>query len=152
VKCSCQNLIPFLPFFSVTFDCHLQNSTEFSSDYCSVLPATLSCSTPVLPEASYNHFARTPRKTPSSVVQNACLLVRYIAVDVLLLLSACVAEMFLPTRCLAVGIHVTIYFIITYVIFPFMPRAPKWQFSFRFSNQNFLYTHVCYIGSPYFSP
>jgi hypothetical protein len=32
--------------------------------------------TPVLPNTSYKHFARTRWKTPSSTVQNACLLVR----------------------------------------------------------------------------
>jgi hypothetical protein len=63
--------------------------------------------TPVLPN-TYNHSAWTPRKTPSSIVKNACLLVRYLAMDVLLL-RARVAGMCLPTRCLAIGIHVNIY-------------------------------------------
>jgi hypothetical protein len=60
----------------------------------------------VLPNTSYNHFARTPWKT-SSIVQNACLLVRYLSMY-LLLLSACVAGMYLPTLCLAMGIQVTV--------------------------------------------
>jgi hypothetical protein len=64
-----------------------------------------------LPNTSYNHFARAIRKTPSSIVHNACLLARYLAVDVLLLLSACIAGMYLPTRCLAMGIHVTLCYI-----------------------------------------
>jgi hypothetical protein len=38
--------------------------------------------------ALFNSSARTPRKTPSSVVKNACLLVRYLLIDVLLLLRA----------------------------------------------------------------
>jgi hypothetical protein len=63
----------------------------------------------VLPNTSYNHFERTPRKTPSSISQNGCLLVRYLEMDVLLFLSACVAGMYLRTRCLAMGIHVTIF-------------------------------------------
>jgi hypothetical protein len=58
----------------------------------------------VLLNTSYNYYARTTRKAPSSIVQNACLLVRYLAINVLLLLSACVAGMCLPTRCLAMGI------------------------------------------------
>jgi hypothetical protein len=58
---------------------------------------------------SYNSMARTPRKTPSSVVNNACLLVRYIAMDVLLLRSYA-SRTFLSSRCLAMGICVTIYF------------------------------------------
>jgi hypothetical protein len=36
----------------------------------------------------YNSSARIPRKIPSSVINNACLLVRYVAMDVLLLLRA----------------------------------------------------------------
>jgi hypothetical protein len=63
-------------FFTITFDCHLQNSTEFSSDYCSKLSKWPSLSL-------YNPSARAPRKTPSSV-NDACLLVRYLAMDVLL--------------------------------------------------------------------
>jgi hypothetical protein len=62
----------------------------------------------VLVNTSYNHFARTPRKTPSSVVQNACLLVRYLSMDVLLLLSVFLAGVCLQNRCLAMRIHVTI--------------------------------------------
>jgi hypothetical protein len=58
--------------------------------------------------SSYNSTARTPRKTPSFVVKSAYLLVHYLAVEVLLL-SACVTETCLPTRSLAMGLHVTIY-------------------------------------------
>jgi hypothetical protein len=39
---------------------------------------------PVLPNISYNHSAKAPRKTPSSVVENVCLLIHYLAIDVLL--------------------------------------------------------------------
>jgi hypothetical protein len=46
--------------------------------------------TPVLPNTSYNHFARTTRKTPSCIVQNACLLV-LLAMDGFQLLNAFVA-------------------------------------------------------------
>jgi hypothetical protein len=42
-----------------------------------------------------------------STVEEACWLVRYLAIDGLLL-SAFVAGICLPTRCLAMGIHVTI--------------------------------------------
>jgi hypothetical protein len=38
----------------------------------------------------YNPSARTPRITPSSIVKNACLLVRYLAMNVLLLSRALV--------------------------------------------------------------
>jgi hypothetical protein len=57
--------------------------------------------------------ARTPRKTPSSVVQSTRLPVRYLAIYeyILLLLSACVAGMCLPTHCLVMGIvvHISIF-------------------------------------------
>jgi hypothetical protein len=62
---------------------------------------------------SYNFSAQTPRKTPSSFVKNACLLVRYLAMDVLLLLRAYASVMCLPSRCLAMDICVTIYYIRT---------------------------------------
>jgi hypothetical protein len=71
VKSSCHSLIPSLPILLNHFDCHHQNSSQFS-----VLLL------------SYNTSARTPRKTPSSIVRDACLLVRYLSVEVLLLLRA----------------------------------------------------------------
>jgi hypothetical protein len=61
---------------------------------------------------------RTPRKTPFSIVWNAPLLVRYLAIDVRLLLSSCVTGMCLPTRCLAMGIRVTIFSLLTYLHIP----------------------------------
>jgi hypothetical protein len=71
-------------------------------------------STPnVLPNTFYNHCASTPWKTLSSIIQNVCLLVPYLAMNVLLLLSACVAGMCLLTHCLAMGIHLTIPCLIT---------------------------------------
>jgi hypothetical protein len=57
---------------------------------------------------SYNSSARTPQKTPPSVVRNACLLVRYLARDVLLL-NAYDSGMCLPSRCLAMNICVTVH-------------------------------------------
>jgi hypothetical protein len=60
---------------------------------------------------SYNSSARTARKTPSSFVKNACLSVRYLAMDVLLLLSPCTMGIWLLTTYLAVGIHVTLIYI-----------------------------------------
>jgi hypothetical protein len=55
-----------------------------------------------------NSQARTPRKTPYSVVKNACLLVRY-PVNVLLLLRAYASGMCLRSCCLAMGICVISY-------------------------------------------
>jgi hypothetical protein len=56
----------------------------------------------------YIALGRTPRKTPSSIIKDACLLVRYLATDVILL-RAHVAGTCLQTRCLAMGIQVTIH-------------------------------------------
>jgi hypothetical protein len=44
----------------------------YLSSLCSVL----------LSVSSYNSAARTPQKTPSSIIKNACLLVRYLAMNV----------------------------------------------------------------------
>jgi hypothetical protein len=63
----------------------------------------------LLPVPSYNSSVRTPQKTQFSVVKITCLLVRYLAMDVLLL-RACVTETCLPTRSLAIGLHVTVVF------------------------------------------
>jgi hypothetical protein len=56
----------------------------------------------------YNPSARIPWKTPSYIVKEACLLVRYLAIDVFLLWRRHVLRECLPTRCLAMGIQVTI--------------------------------------------
>jgi hypothetical protein len=68
-------------------------------DYCCILRCTPSTTTPVLPNTSYNHFARTSRKhmsrvrtrgadhienTASSTVAKACLPRHCLATDVLL--------------------------------------------------------------------
>jgi hypothetical protein len=63
----------------------------------------------VLPNTSYNYFARIPRKTWSSIIHNECLVARYLTTDVLLLFRARVVGICLPTRCLTMGIHVTIF-------------------------------------------
>jgi hypothetical protein len=57
--------------------------------------------------SSYDSSARTPRKTASSVFDNACLFVRYLAMDVLLL-TAYTSGMCLPSHCLAMGTCITI--------------------------------------------
>jgi hypothetical protein len=82
---------------------------------------------------SYNSSARTPRKTPSSLMKNACLLVRYLGMDICeqyrkhlffyccnhsalhstgsYPIVACVfvaAGMYLPSRCLATYLYVTL--------------------------------------------
>jgi hypothetical protein len=66
-KSSLRSLIPSLPLFCSSQFRRLDFTTL---DYCSIL-LLLFCRT-----LSYNHFARTTRKRPSSVVKDACLLVR----------------------------------------------------------------------------
>jgi hypothetical protein len=70
VKSSCHSLIPFLPFLPN----HLGlPSPELDPipDYCSIFrPLCFFYFTLVLPNTSYNHLARIPRKTPSSIVKN----------------------------------------------------------------------------------
>jgi hypothetical protein len=85
-------------------DFQLNSST--SPLYSVVLPQFWS---PTLFYITYNSSARTQRKTPSSVVKNTCLLARYLAMDVLLLLTAYALRMRLPSRCLGMGIWVTIW-------------------------------------------
>jgi hypothetical protein len=100
---SCHSLIPFVPFLQLPslktrlFYSRIKLHTPFYSAFL-----LLSCRTLLIIT-----FARTPRKTPSSIIKNAYLLGLYLAMDVLLL-SAFVAGMCLLTRCLAMDIHVTI--------------------------------------------
>jgi hypothetical protein len=58
---------------------------------------------------SYNPSAQAPQKAPSSVVNDACLLVRCLTIDVLLFRAFASAGMCLPTRFLAMNIPVTIF-------------------------------------------
>jgi hypothetical protein len=66
-------------------------------------PSILISSTPFR-----NSSAWTPQKTLCFVVKNACLLVQYLAMDVLLLLRVYASEMCFLSRCLAMGIYITI--------------------------------------------
>jgi hypothetical protein len=70
MKSSWHNLIPFLPVL-------LNHLQLLSPELDPVLFRLLFCTPPhLLTVPSYNSSARTQRKTPSSVVKNACLLVR----------------------------------------------------------------------------
>jgi hypothetical protein len=84
--------------FSV-FTRHPGNGFITTLDYCCIPPATLflllytpsrlkvkvtlRLTVSLLAVPSYNSSVRTPRKTP--IVKNACLLVRYLSIDILLL-------------------------------------------------------------------
>jgi hypothetical protein len=96
---SCHSLIRFL---SLLCNCKFRRLDSISLDYCCILCFCYSCPA--------EHFSRTPRKTPSSIVQNACLLIRYLEMDVLLFRAFTSAGICLPTRCLAMGVHVAISF------------------------------------------
>jgi hypothetical protein len=78
-KSSRHSLIPFLPF--------LFNDLRLPFPELDPLLFRLLFCTPfsLLTLLSYDSSARTPRKTPSSFVENACSLDRYLAMDVLLL-------------------------------------------------------------------
>jgi hypothetical protein len=104
MKSSWDSLIPFLPFLQLAIPKTRLDYPRllFYTPLYSVFSAY---TTFVLP--SYNHFPRTPRKTPSSIVKNSCLLVRYLAIDVLLFRAFASAGMSLSTRCLAMDTHVT---------------------------------------------
>jgi hypothetical protein len=73
MKSSCHDLIPFLPFFSITLLCFF------------ISPRHVSC-----------------RKHNLTVVEKACLLVCWLAMDVLLLGTCASAGMFLLSRCLTI--------------------------------------------------
>jgi hypothetical protein len=74
----CTALFLSCHFFSMAFDCHLQNWTQFPR-LLFYTPSRL------LIVPVYKPSVRTPRQT-----QSACLLVRYLAVDILLLSRSCV--------------------------------------------------------------
>jgi hypothetical protein len=116
MKSSFHSLIPFLPLFcncqfrrldSVQFLCsqaHVLAGWRLELDSVLILSFSTSlCYRTLL----YNNFARNPQKT-ASVVKKACLMIRCLAMDVLFLRALARAGMCLPSRCLAMGIHVTI--------------------------------------------
>jgi hypothetical protein len=102
MKSSWHFLIPFCHFFSINFDCHLQNSIQFSSDYCSVLHRTphltlVSCPTLLITTLPGPHGRH---RVYSFVACNGCQSI---------VACTCVVGMCLPTCCLATSIHITIF-------------------------------------------
>jgi hypothetical protein len=69
VKSYFHRLISFWPF--------LLNHLRLPSPELDPIPYSIYSSS-VPPNISYNHYALTPRKTPSSIVKSTCLVVRYI--------------------------------------------------------------------------
>jgi hypothetical protein len=78
VKSFCHSLITFFPFLQLPIP-----KTRLSSSR--LLSTTVVKSVPSSDCALYKPSARTPRKTQFSIVNDACLRVRYLAMDVLLL-------------------------------------------------------------------
>jgi hypothetical protein len=92
----------------------LSSSTRHSRLLLTLLRCTPSR---LLTNLSHISSARTSRKTPSSVAKTACLLVRYLTMDVLLV-SAYASGMRLPSRCLTMDLY-----LLTYL---FMELSPSW--------------------------
>jgi hypothetical protein len=140
MKTSFHSLIPFLPLFcncqfrrldSVQFFCsqahiltgwrpetHIFTSESTATTWLLLLTVSL-CNT----------SARTPRKTQP--VNKACLPRCCLAVDVVLSL----AGICLPSRCLAMCLHITILSIVLFL--PYTQRFGDWILS-PFSGKNFL--------------
>jgi hypothetical protein len=96
MKSSIHSLITSLPLFcSCQFQAHIPagwrpETPLFISHYCSILPDT------------------NQAEITASIVSEACLLFRCLAINVVLLRPLAPAGMCLPSRCLTMGIHVTI--------------------------------------------
>jgi hypothetical protein len=106
---SFRSLISFFPLFC---NCQLNSIPLLPSSYTGRLASRNSTLHSFLNICCWtlfdNAFARTTQKT-ASIFKEACWLSRCLARDVLLLRSYACAGMCLPSRCLAMGIHVTIY-------------------------------------------
>jgi hypothetical protein len=92
-------------FFSITFDCHPEDSTQLSR----LLFCTPCCSATIasrlLTVSSHNPSAWAPRKILSSILKdalpsNGCPIVVW----------ACAAGMCLQSHCVAMGIHASVFF------------------------------------------
>jgi hypothetical protein len=83
MKSSLQSPIPFLSHLPSHLGLSSPELDPVSFPLLFCTPCYSASSTPALPNTSDNHFVRTPRKIPSSIVKNICFLVRYLATDVL---------------------------------------------------------------------
>jgi hypothetical protein len=100
------------------YSTNLRNSLRTCSILVIVLSAALkwACRVDCLQD---NSFTRIPPKTPPPVLNDACLHIRCLAIDVLLFRAFASAGTRLPTRCLAMDVHVTIKYI--------EPYPTRWQ-------------------------
>jgi hypothetical protein len=99
MKSSFHSLLPFLSFLLLTFDCHhlpqLDQNLDNSIDF-------------LCPFITPRQWPR--RKHSLCIVQKACLLILCLAMEVLLLAAHPSAGICLLSRCLAMGLYVTILF------------------------------------------
>jgi hypothetical protein len=108
MKSSFHSLIPFLPLF-----CSSQFQRLDSIKFQAHIPAGWRLKTrPFTSLYAAEHFLITtlhgPRWKHTSIVNEECLLICCLAIDALLLRALAHAGMFLPSRCLAIGVYVTI--------------------------------------------
>jgi hypothetical protein len=122
MKSSCHSLVPFLPLFC---SCQFQRldsiqlqAPKLISWQAGILKLDSSPSTTVLYSYCFSHYSRDlcpfitnrykPHRKHPRNVKEVCLLVHYVAMDVLLSLTHA-AGMCLLSRCLVMGIHATIF-------------------------------------------
>jgi hypothetical protein len=113
MKSSCHSLIPSCHFFSITLGCHLQNwthsrqqLTQMNSSSSELFQLLITHSNDLL--CPFRTPWHAPQRKHSLSTFEACLLIRCIAMDVLLLRAYASAGICLPSRCLAMGLYVTI--------------------------------------------
>jgi hypothetical protein len=101
MKSSCHSLIPFLPFL-------LNHITLPSPELGPILD-----NSNFTAHSTTEHFFVTTShaENTASIVKEACLLIRCLAMDILLLRAFASARMCLPSPCLAIGRHATILLI-----------------------------------------
>jgi hypothetical protein len=93
MKSSCHSLIPFLPF--------LLSRLRLPSPELDLVIDNISLN-------FWQKLTRDHAENIASIVGEACLLIRCLATDVLLMRTLASAGMCLPSRCIAMGLYVTI--------------------------------------------
>jgi hypothetical protein len=105
MKSSSRSVVPFLPLLSTQFNSKLISRQAGVSKLDSSLQSTTLFYVA-------EHFLITtlhgPAVNTASIVKVACLLMRCPVIDVLLLSEFACAGMCLPSRCLAMSMHVTV--------------------------------------------
>jgi hypothetical protein len=71
----------------------------------------------MLPNTSLLPLCTDHAENTASIVKEVCLLIRCLAMNVLLFRAFASAEMYLPSRCLAVGMHVILCVLTSKVLY-----------------------------------